>query len=131
MEEDLSHPSSAPASAVVTNDDGIDSPGLHSLAAAAAETGRSVLVAAPDYEASGASASMAAVAVGDRIPIERRVLPGLAGITSYAVRAAPAFIAFTAAQGGFGERPGMLCPGSTWGQTPAGRYCIPAPSAPR
>jgi 5'-nucleotidase len=111
MAEDPSGDGPATMSVVVTNDDGIDSPGLHRLAAAAAGTGRSVLVAAPDYEASGASASMAAVGVGDRIAIERRALPGLDGITGYAVRAAPAFIAFAAAQGGFGERPGLLLSG--------------------
>jgi 5'-nucleotidase len=111
MEEDPSPARSAPPSVVVTNDDGIDSPGLHRLAAAAAGTGRGVLVAAPDYEASGASASMAVVGVGDQIPVERRALPGLDAITGYAVRAAPAFIAFAAAQGGFGERPGMILSG--------------------
>jgi 5'-nucleotidase len=101
----------AAATVVVTNDDGIDSPGLHSLAAAAAGPGRDVLVAAPDHEASGASASMAAVGAGDRIRIERRALPGLAGMTAYAVRAAPAFIAFAAAHGGFGRRPDVLLSG--------------------
>jgi 5'-nucleotidase len=111
LEEDPSGTSPAKMSVVVTNDDGIDSPGLHRLAAAAAGTGLSVLVAAPDYEASGASASMTAVGVGDRIAIERRRLPGLDGSTGYAVRAAPAFIAFAAAQGGFGKRPGLLLSG--------------------
>jgi 5'/3'-nucleotidase len=111
MEDDPSRAGAAMASVVVTNDDGIDSPGLHRLAAAAAGTGRSVLVAAPDYEASGASASMAAVGVGDQIPIDRRALPGLPGITAFALRATPAFIAFAAAHRGFGERPGMLLSG--------------------
>jgi len=111
MHEGPSPAGPAGGSVVVTNDDGIDSPGLHHLAAAAAGTGRSVLVAAPDYEASGSSAAMAAVEVGDRIALERRALPGLDGTTGYAVRAAPAFIAFAAAQGGFGERPGLLLSG--------------------
>jgi 5'-nucleotidase len=50
--------SPVPAGVIVTNDDGIDSPGLHSLAAAASAAGREVLVAAPVYEASGACASI-------------------------------------------------------------------------
>lgn len=111
MEEESFPARSASASVVVTNDDGIDTPGLYTLAAAATGSGRGVLVAAPDYEASGSSASMAAVGAGDRIPIERRTLPGLSGVTGYAVRAAPAFIAFAAAQDGFGERPSMILSG--------------------
>ncbi len=96
---------------VVTNDDGIDSPGLHELAGAAASLGHAVLVAAPAYEASGSSASMAAAGPGPRITLDRRDLPGLDGITGYAVRAAPAFIAFAAAQRAFGGRPRMLLSG--------------------
>ena len=103
--------SPAAAGVIVTNDDGIDSPGLHSLAAAAIAAGREVLVAAPDYEASGASASMAAVGVGDRIPIGRRSLPGLDGVPAYAVRAAPAFIVFAAVHGGFGAQPQLVLSG--------------------
>ena len=96
---------------VVTNDDGIDSPGLRELAAAAASLGHAVLVAAPAYEASGSSASMAAAGPGPRIPLARRELPRLAGITAYAVQAAPAFIAFAAAQQAFGGRPRLLLAG--------------------
>jgi 5'-nucleotidase len=103
--------SSAQADVMVTNDDGIDSPGLHSLAAAAGAAGREVLVAAPDYEASGTSASMAAVGVGDRIPIGRRSLPGLDRVPAYAVRAAPAFIVFAAVHGAFGPRPQLVLSG--------------------
>jgi 5'-nucleotidase len=96
---------------VVTNDDGIDSPGLHELAGAAASLGHDVLVAAPAYEASGSSASMAAAGPGPRITLDRRDLPGLDGIPGYAVRAAPAFIAFAAAQRAFGGRPQLLLSG--------------------
>jgi 5'-nucleotidase len=98
-----------PAGVLVTNDDGIDSPGLHSLAAAAGAAGREVLVAAPSYEASGASASM--VAGSDPIPVERRSLPGLDGAPAYAVRAAPAFIVFAAVHGAFGVRPQLVLSG--------------------
>ncbi len=43
--------------ALVTNDDGIDSPGLHALAAAAREAGLDVVVAAPSEQSSGAGAA--------------------------------------------------------------------------
>jgi 5'-nucleotidase len=96
---------------VVTNDDGIDSPGLHLLASVAARAGHDVLIAAPDHEASGSSAAMTAAVADGRVVIERRRLTGLAGTPAYAVRALPGFIAFTAARGGFGRRPSLLLSG--------------------
>jgi 5'-nucleotidase len=97
---------------LVTNDDGIDSEGLWQLAAAAAEAGWDVLVAAPASEASGSGSAMTAVSDGGRIEIERRELPGAAaGIPAYAVRATPAFIAFTALRGAFGFRPRFVLSG--------------------
>ncbi|HRN28499.1 MAG TPA: 5'/3'-nucleotidase SurE, partial [Terrimesophilobacter sp.] len=46
--------------ALITNDDGIDSPGLLALAIAACDVGLDVIVAAPAEEASGSSASITA-----------------------------------------------------------------------
>ena len=97
---------------IITNDDGIDSEGLWQLAAAAAEAGCDVLVAAPASEASGSGAAMSAVQDGGRIEIERRQLPGAAAaIPAYAIQATPAFIAFIAAGGAFGFRPRFLLSG--------------------
>ena len=48
---------------LITNDDGIDSPGLHILAKVAAEAGLDVVVAAPHMERSGSSASLVATRV--------------------------------------------------------------------
>jgi 5'-nucleotidase len=96
---------------VVTNDDGIDSVGLWRLAAAATAAGHEVVVAAPDYEASGTSAIMTATWDGGRIMVEPRKLPGLDGTTAYAMPAAPAFIAASAARGAFGDRPHLLLSG--------------------
>ena len=45
---------------LLTNDDGIDSPGLVALARVAADAGFEVVVAAPAHEHSGASASIIA-----------------------------------------------------------------------
>jgi 5'/3'-nucleotidase SurE len=47
--------------ALITNDDGIASPGLRTLAAAAVAAGLDAVVAAPSWDSSGASASMTAV----------------------------------------------------------------------
>lgn len=47
-----------PLTALITNDDGIDSPGLHHLAQAALDAGLDIVIAAPATEASGSSASI-------------------------------------------------------------------------
>ena len=46
--------------ALITNDDGVDSPGLLALARVAAQAGLEVVIAAPAHEHSGASASIIA-----------------------------------------------------------------------
>jgi 5'-nucleotidase len=98
--------------ALVTNDDGIDSPGLAVLAGAALDAGYEVVVAAPARESSGASASLLGAEHDGRLAVEARQAPGLPdGVTSYAVRAAPALIAFVAAYGGFGPKPDLVLSG--------------------
>jgi 5'-nucleotidase len=104
-----------PLRVVVTNDDGIDSEGLRLLAAAALRSGCKVLVAAPDHEASGSSAAMTAVRDDGRIVMERRKLADLDTVPAYAVRAAPAFIAFTAVREAFGRQPDFLLSGINLG----------------
>jgi 5'-nucleotidase len=104
-----------PLRVVVTNDDGIDSEGLRLLAAAALRTGCQVLVAAPDHEASGSSAAMTAVRDDGRIVMERRKLADLDAVPAYAIRAAPAFIAFTAVREAFGRQPDFLLSGINLG----------------
>lgn len=87
---------------LVTNDDGIDAPGLHALACAAAARGLDVTVAAPERQSSGASASIAAGEEEGRIAMERRTLDGLE-VPAYAVRGGPGLIALIAAHGAFGD----------------------------
>ncbi len=97
--------------ALVTNDDGIDSPGLHALARLALEVDLDVLVAAPSRESSGASASLGAVEVDGQIVVDQIELEGLAGATTLAVRAAPAFIVRAATHGIFGPKPDVVLSG--------------------
>ena len=77
---------------LITNDDGIDAPGLRWLARAAADHGCDVVVAAPAEEASGISAAVTAVVSEGRVLIERRSLPTLEGIPAFAVKASPGYI---------------------------------------
>jgi len=95
---------------LITNDDGIDSPGLHALAAAAIAEGLDVTVAAPASEASGSSASITGAEADGRIRMERREIGGL-DVPCYAVKAAPALIALIAAHGAFGQVPDAVLSG--------------------
>ena len=97
--------------ALITNDDGIDSPGVRILAQVAVAAGLDVTVAAPDGERSGTSAMMSALEAGGRLLAEERKLDGLEDVPTLAVRATPAMIAFVAVHGGFGGRPDIVLAG--------------------
>lgn len=101
---------------LVTNDDGIDSPGLAVLANVAHEAGHEVLIAAPSHEYSGASASLIGHEVDGRLELTEGRPPGLAdGISAMGVRAAPALIVFSACYEAFGERPDVVLSGINLG----------------
>lgn len=106
---------------LVTNDDGIAAPGLLALARAAADAGHQVVVAAPDAERSGASAALTAVEDEGRIVVARHTLDGLD--EAYAVGGSPAFIAWLAAGGAFGNPPDAVLSGVNRGAN-AGRAVL-------
>ncbi len=97
--------------ALVTNDDGIDAPGLHALARAARDAGLDVVVAAPMRESSGASAGIIAAESRGRLQVERRELPGLPGVEAYAVDAMPAHIVLAATRGWLDPVPDLVLSG--------------------
>jgi 5'-nucleotidase len=97
--------------ALITNDDGIESPGLHRLAQVARDQNLEVVVAAPLTEASGSSAAINAREDEGRIVVEERSLPGLRGVEAYGVAASPAFIALIATRGAFGRPPDLVLSG--------------------
>ena len=88
---------------LVTNDDGIGSPGLHALARAVVEAGWTPVVAGPTTDWSGCSAAMGPLDDHNRVDITAIDLPGLSGVSSHAVCAPPAFIVALATLGVFGE----------------------------
>jgi len=96
---------------LVTNDDGIDSPGLRWLARAAAREGHDVVVAAPVTEASGSSAAMTAIEEHGKIILHKRELTGAKHIPAYAVAASPAYIVLLALREAFGQTPDMVLSG--------------------
>lgn len=97
--------------ALITNDDGIDSPGLGALALIARAAGHEVAVAAPSWDASGASASLTAVEEQGRLMFEEREVDELDDVHFFAVEAAPAFIVRAAAVGAFGDPPDFVLSG--------------------
>ncbi|AGL15255.1 5'/3'-nucleotidase SurE [Actinoplanes sp. N902-109] len=96
---------------LITNDDGIDAPGIRWLARAVARRGFDVVVAAPLTEASGTSAAMTAVEKQGRIVVEPRELPGVKNVPAYAVAASPAFIVLLALRDAFGPPPQIVLSG--------------------
>ncbi|PYF98432.1 5'-nucleotidase [Georgenia satyanarayanai] len=101
---------------LITNDDGIQSPGLVVLAQVALEAGCDVVVAAPHRQYSGASASLTAKEVDGRLALVDARPPGLPdGVLAFGVKAAPALITFVAAYGAFGERPDLVLSGVNLG----------------
>lgn len=96
--------------ALVTNDDGIHSPGLHHLACVALDAGLEVLVAAPVTEASGASASLIATRTDGRLNVHDVAVPGLEA-RCVSVEASPAYLTWAAARGAFGTKPDLVLAG--------------------
>ena len=97
--------------ALITNDDGIDSPGLWALAAGARDAGFDVVVAAPHVDASGVGGSVLAVREDDRTRMHRRELPDLAGVPAFAVEGHPAFIVHAAGRGWLDPEPDVVLSG--------------------
>ena len=84
---------------LVTNDDGIDSIGLHVLARAMRPFGQ-VVIAAPDQEYSGASAAIGALHIM-RPEVHRRHVDGID--EAWAISGAPALCVFLSRFGLFGD----------------------------
>lgn len=101
--------------AIVTNDDGIESIGLRTLARAALACGLDVTVAAPSWDSSGASASLTAVQEDGRVPVDEHHWDDVPRARVLAVHAAPGFIARMAVRGAFGEPPDLVLSGINTG----------------
>jgi 5'-nucleotidase len=100
---------------LITNDDGIDAPGLVALARCAVELGHETIIAAPLAEASGTGAGLTASAGNRRAAVARRVLPDLPDVPAYAVDAHPGLIAMIGCRGAFGGVPDLVLSGVNLG----------------
>lgn len=101
--------------ALITNDDGIDAPGLVALAGAAIQAGIEVTIAAPAAQSSGSSASIMASESDGRIAVDRRALEALPDVHAFAVHGGPGLIAMIAARGAFGPAPDLVLSGVNHG----------------
>lgn len=97
---------------VVTNDDGIASPGIHALAAMLRRMGHDVTVVAPAADLSGAAAAIGRITLGERLAMQPHRLPGdAAGIPAFALDGPPGLAVLVACQGGAGDPPELVVSG--------------------
>lgn len=101
--------------ALITNDDGIDSPGLWALAEGAREAGLDVVVAAPHVDTSGVGGSVLSVRDGNRTRLHPREIDSLPGVAAYAVEGHPAYIVHAAARGWLDPAPDVVLSGINLG----------------
>ncbi len=96
---------------LVTNDDGIESAGLHILAAALRDAGFEVIVIAPDRDRSGIGAAIGLVHADQHLDVEKVEIPGCAGIDAYAIDGPPGLCVCAGRLGAFGTPPDVVVSG--------------------
>ena len=96
---------------LVTNDDGVESPGILALARALHEAGHDVFVVAPASDLSGAGASIGPLHRSEPIPVAPRTWPELPDVSVLAIERPPATAVYLACLGAFGERPDIVASG--------------------
>ncbi|MHB1988732.1 MAG: 5'/3'-nucleotidase SurE [Acidimicrobiales bacterium] len=97
---------------MITNDDGVDAPGLAVLARHLHDSGLDVLVAAPLTEASGAGAGVGPLhTMREGIDVVALDRPGLEGIETLGVAALPALIVIAGCLGAYGPPPDLIVAG--------------------
>lgn len=100
---------------LVTNDDGIDAPGLRILAGALAADGHEVMVVAPDKDFSGAGTQLH-MTEGVPIPVRRFDVPELPGVSFAEVAGSPALATLLSRLGAFGATPRCVVSGINAGE---------------
>ena len=96
---------------LVTNDDGIESAGIHALASALCDGGYDVLVVAPDRDRSGTGAAIGLIHADQHLDVTQVELPHCDGVTAYALDGPPGLCVCAARLGAFGEPPELVVSG--------------------
>src|SRR5207302_9928802 len=86
-------------------------PGLAALAAAVAEQGHDVVVAAPATDHSGASSAIGPMGGPDGVAVTAVELDALPDVPAFAVDAPPALIVIIGRLGAFGDAPDLVASG--------------------
>lgn len=96
---------------LVTNDDGIEAPGLLAVVRALAAEGHELQVAAPRTDRSGSGSGLGAIEHGVEIAYSEHEFTGLPGVHAINLDAPPAFAALAYCTGTFGPRPDLVVSG--------------------
>lgn len=104
-----------PQRVLVTNDDGINAPGLLALAVAAAELDADMTVVAPAVDQSGSGAGIRPLLPGAGVAFRSVALPGLDDVPAFCVDCPPALAVLSACLGGGDRGPHMVLSGVNMG----------------
>ena len=100
---------------VLTNDDGVSSPGIHALAVALDKEGHDIAVVAPSNERSGWGAGVGTLDDGAEFRIQQYIIPENDHIRAWGIDGPPAFCVLAAMLGKFGNPPDLVISGSNDG----------------
>lgn len=96
---------------LVTNDDGIESEGIHVLVRALATTDHEVVVVAPDRNWSGAGAAIGEIDPSRPLPVHRVQIPGAEEVEAWSLAGPPALTVIASSLGAFGNEPDLIVSG--------------------
>lgn len=100
-----------PVRILVTNDDGVDAPGLTALAQALGAAGHHIEIAVPASDRSGTGSGVGSIEHGTEVAFDQRELPGLPGVPVHVVDAPPSFAVLAGCTGVLGPRPELVVSG--------------------
>ena len=95
---------------LITNDDGVRSPGIAALAEATVSVGHDAVVAAPLVDHSGFGTALGPLHLDGRVAYER-VGIGVDAVPAFGVDGPPALAVLCGVLGGFGDRPDLVLSG--------------------
>lgn len=102
---------------LITNDDGVDSPGIHELAIQIEAAGFETIVVAPDHDASGTGTAVGIIASGKPIAVTPARIEGFSGEV-YGLAGPPAMCVLAAYMEAFGPAPDIIVSGINAGLNP-------------
>lgn len=96
---------------LITNDDGIESEGIHQLVRTLSRSGHELLVVAPASDWSGAGAALGNLDPQRPLDVRRVEIPGAEGVPAWGLAGPPALTVVASRLGAFGEPPDLVVSG--------------------